>query len=79
MIRRRLSWIVVAAAAALLVLPLDPALVERWYSGRVYLQWQPLVTVVSNRSDGAQGSPGQVPGQVPDRGMSPTRYAETGS
>jgi hypothetical protein len=47
--RRVLPWVVVAGAAVMLLAPLDPALVERWYSGRLYLQLQPRLTDVSNR------------------------------
>ena len=46
--RHALPWVLVALAALLLLAPLDPGLVERWYSGRVYLQFQPLLTAVSN-------------------------------
>ena len=46
--RRALPWVLVALAALLLLSPIDPALVERWYSGRVYLQVQPFVTSISN-------------------------------
>lgn len=49
MLRRWLPWIVIGAAVTLLVARLDPALVERWYSTRAYLQWQPRLTDVSNR------------------------------
>jgi hypothetical protein len=45
---RALPWVLVALAALLLLAPLDPVLVERWYSGRVYPQFQPLVTSISN-------------------------------
>jgi len=48
-LRRWLPWIVIGAAVALLVAPLDPVLVERWYSTRAYLHWQPRLTDVSNR------------------------------
>jgi hypothetical protein len=47
--RRALPWVLVAFAALLLLAPLDPALVERWYSGRFYLQLQPRLTDFSNR------------------------------
>jgi hypothetical protein len=47
--RRVLPWVVVAVAAVLLLAPLDAVLVERWYSGGIYLQLQPAVTAVSNR------------------------------
>jgi len=47
--RRVLPWLLVAVAALLFVAPLDPAFVERWYSGGVYLRLQPHVTAVSNR------------------------------
>jgi len=43
-LRRWLPWIVIGAAVALLVAPLDPVLVERWYSTRAYLHWQPRLT-----------------------------------
>ena len=46
--RRLLPWVPVAAALGLFVAPLDPSLVERWYSGRLYLQLQPRITAVSN-------------------------------
>jgi hypothetical protein len=48
-IRRWLPWLIVAAAAALLVVPIDPELVERLYSTRAYLLWQSRLTPVSNR------------------------------
>ena len=44
---RALLWVLVALAALLLVAPLDPVLVERWYSALVYLQFQPFVTSLS--------------------------------
>ena len=47
--RRALPWALVAVAVLLLLAPIDPALVERWYSGRLYLRLQPGVTAVSNR------------------------------
>jgi hypothetical protein len=47
--RRWCAGLVVAAAAGLLLAPISPSLVERWYSTGVYLRWQPLVTRVSNR------------------------------
>jgi len=48
-IRRWCAGLLVAAAAGLLLAPIRPAFVERWYSTGVYLRWQPLVTRVSNR------------------------------
>jgi hypothetical protein len=47
--RRALPWVVVAAAALLLIVPVDPALVERWYSTGAYLRLQPYLTDLSNR------------------------------
>ena len=47
-IRRWLPWFIVAVAAALLVVPIDPGLVERVYSTRAYLLWQSRLTFVSN-------------------------------
>src|SRR5436190_12452889 len=46
--RRLLPWVPVALALGLFVAPFDPALVERWYSERLYLQLQPRITAVSN-------------------------------
>ena len=46
--RRLLPWVPVAVALGLFLAPLDPALVERWYSGWLYLQLQPRITAVSN-------------------------------
>jgi hypothetical protein len=46
--RRALPWVLVVLAALLLLAPLDPALVERWYSGGIYLQFQPRFTAISN-------------------------------
>ncbi len=40
---------VVAAAVALAVVPIPPALVERFYSGRLYPLFQPALTSASNR------------------------------
>jgi hypothetical protein len=47
--RRALPWVIVAVAALLLLAPLDPGLVERWYSDRLYLDLQPRLTDFSNR------------------------------
>jgi hypothetical protein len=47
-LRRWCPWAVVAAAAALLLAPLDPGSIERLYSTRLYLYWQPALTRVSN-------------------------------
>jgi hypothetical protein len=47
--RRVLPWVLVTVAVVLLLAPLEPALVERWYSGRLYLQLQPRLTDLSNR------------------------------
>jgi hypothetical protein len=49
-VKRWLPWMVIGAAAALLVAPLDAAWIERWYSTRLYLAWQPRLTAVSNRA-----------------------------
>src|SRR5512138_571837 len=46
--RRLLPWVPVAAALGLFLAPLDPALVERWYSGSFYLQLQPRLTALSS-------------------------------
>jgi hypothetical protein len=46
--RRVLPWGLVAVALLLLLVPLDPARVERLYSTRLYLQLQPRVTAISN-------------------------------
>jgi hypothetical protein len=46
-VRKQLA--VVAAAVALAVIPVPPALIERIYSGRLYPLFQPLVTATSNR------------------------------
>jgi len=46
--RQLLPWVPVAVALGLFLAPLDPALVERWYSGWLYLQLQPRITAVSN-------------------------------
>ncbi|HEV8395683.1 MAG TPA: DUF3810 family protein [Vicinamibacterales bacterium] len=48
-LRRVLPWVPVAAALLLFLAPIEPALVERWYSGRLYLQLQPRATALSNR------------------------------
>ena len=48
-LRRAVPWLLVAVAALLFVAPIDPALVERSYSGRLYLQLQPRVTALSNQ------------------------------
>jgi hypothetical protein len=47
--RRALPWVLVAAAALLLLAPLEPDFVERWYSGGLYLRLQPRLTAFSNR------------------------------
>jgi hypothetical protein len=47
--RRVLPWGLVAVALVLFAAPVDPALVERWYSERLYSQIQPAVTDISNR------------------------------
>ena len=49
MFRRGLPWVVVAVAATLLVVPIDPVFVERAYSTRTYLEWQSRLTALSNR------------------------------
>ena len=36
-------------AALLFLAPIEPSVVERWYSERLYLQLQPPVTAMSNR------------------------------
>jgi len=46
--RRLLPWVPVAVALGLFLAPLDPVMVERWYSGRLYLQLQPRITAVSS-------------------------------
>jgi hypothetical protein len=46
---RVLPWLPVGAAALLFLAPIDPALVERWYSTGLYLQLQPRITAISNR------------------------------
>jgi len=48
-VRRALPWVLVAAAVLLFVAPIDPSFVERWYSGRLYLQLQPYATALSNQ------------------------------
>jgi hypothetical protein len=47
--RRVLPWVPVAVALGLFLVPLDPGVVERWYSGRLYLQLQPWITGVSSQ------------------------------
>jgi hypothetical protein len=47
--RRALPWVLVAVAALVFLAPIDPVLVERVYSTRLYLHLQPPVTAVSNR------------------------------
>jgi hypothetical protein len=49
LLRRVLPWALVGVALLLLLAPIDPALVERWYSGRVYPRLQSVVTPFSNR------------------------------
>jgi hypothetical protein len=49
LVRRALPWVLVAAAVLLFVAPIEPSIVERWYSGRLYLQFQPRATALSNR------------------------------
>ena len=44
--RRVLPWGLVAVALLFLLVPLDPAQVERLYSTRLYLQLQPRVTAI---------------------------------
>lgn len=48
-IRRVVPWLLVAVALGLFLAPIDPAWVERAYSGRLYLQLQPRISGVSNR------------------------------
>lgn len=46
--RRLAPWLVIAAAAAAFLAPLDAHFIEKWYSTRLYIAWQPVVTGVSN-------------------------------
>jgi len=48
-LRRALVWTPVAVAVALFLAPIEPALVERVYSDRLYLQFQPRLTRFSNQ------------------------------
>jgi hypothetical protein len=48
-VRRIVPWLLVAVALGLFLAPIDPAWVERTYSGRLYLQLQPRLSAVSNR------------------------------
>jgi hypothetical protein len=48
-IRRAVAWVPVIVALGLLLAPLDRAVVERTYSGQIYLQLQPRITAVSSR------------------------------
>jgi hypothetical protein len=49
LVQGALLWLPIAAAAFLFVAPIDPALVERRYSERLYLQVQARVTTLSNQ------------------------------
>jgi hypothetical protein len=49
LVRRVLLGMLVAAAALLFVAPIDAAFIERWYSGRLYLEFQPRATALSNQ------------------------------
>ena len=46
--RRALPLALVAVAVALFAAPIDPAIVERWYSGGLFARIQPAVTSISN-------------------------------
>jgi hypothetical protein len=45
----KLRAVLVVAALAIALMPLDPATVERWYSTALYLRVQALITPVTNR------------------------------
>ena len=46
--RRLLPWVPVAVALGLFLAPIEPAVVERWYSTWIYLQLQPQLTALSS-------------------------------
>ncbi len=46
--KSRAELVVVAAAAVAAAAPIPPAVVEGWYSGRVYTAFQPVLTFASN-------------------------------
>ena len=45
----KIRAILVVAALAIALIPLDPVIVERWYSTALYLRMQALITPVTNR------------------------------